>query len=110
MLLWGGKEIYQQEFERLKNEFDQVDKNFKIVILLNKDDKSSYYYAKAIIKESTNLGIEAEVLSLEQDEKVYLDVIASLNQDPKVKGVLITRPLGKNLDEKKILKAFVLPP
>ena len=36
MLLWGGKEIYQQEFERLKNEFDQVDKNFKIVILLNK--------------------------------------------------------------------------
>ncbi len=106
MLLWGGKEIYQQEFERLKNEFDQVDKNFKIVILLNKDDKSSYYYAKAIIKESTNLGIEAEVLSLEQDEKVYLDVIASLNQDPKVKGVLITRPLGKNLDEKKILKAL----
>lgn len=106
MEIWDGKQIYEKEFARLKNDFTSIDKTLKIVILLNKDDKSSEFYAKAIVREADKLNVKCDVLPLEQDEKIYLDKIKELNADSSVYGVLITRPLSKKLDENKILRAL----
>ena len=74
MEIWDGKQIYEKEFARLKNDFTSIDKTLKIVILLNKDDKSSEFYAKAIVREADKLNVKCDVLPLEQDEKIYLAV------------------------------------
>ena len=106
MELLLGKPVADQIKNNLVDKIASLDRNPKLVILLNVEDTSSRGYANALIKTASSLNIDAEIVEMEQNEENYLDKITCLNNDDSVDAVLITRPLNKNINEKKVLSSL----
>lgn len=67
-------------------------------------------YERGVLKRAEKVGILAEVTELPElcREMDLLSVIGRLNADPDVHGILLFRPLPKELDEEKIV-SFISP-
>lgn len=101
-----ANEIEISEKEKLISKLQNLDRQLKLVVLVNEEDKSSLGYLKAIKNMANKLNVIVEELFLKQEEDIYLSTIKKLNIDDTVDGVLITRPLKKGLDENKIILAL----
>lgn len=72
-----------------------------------KDDLS---YEKSAIKRMQSCGIECEVATLPQDisQNEFIEALKEVNNDESVHGILIFRPLPKQLDE-NVIKHIISP-
>lgn len=98
-----GKEIVELIKEQLSEKIKSFRRKPKYCILLNKNDSSSLGYVRSQVKLANELGIETEVIMMNDSENEYISLINKLNEEKTVDGILITRPLFKGADEKKIL-------
>lgn len=98
-----GKEIVEKIKCNLVEKISKLPRKPKYAILLNKFDESSVYYVRSQEKLAKQLNIEVEVYTMNSDENEYILKINELNQDKNIDGILITRPLFKGANEKKIL-------
>ncbi|MDO5027813.1 MAG: bifunctional 5,10-methylenetetrahydrofolate dehydrogenase/5,10-methenyltetrahydrofolate cyclohydrolase [Bacillota bacterium] len=105
--LYKGKAVADKIKEDLRKRIAVLkEKNLqpKLCIIrvgANEDDLS---YERGIRKNCDNLGIEAETLELPMDisQEDLEAALIGANQDPKIHGIMIFRPLPKHLDEGKI--------
>jgi methylenetetrahydrofolate dehydrogenase (NADP+) / methenyltetrahydrofolate cyclohydrolase len=76
-----------------------------LAVVLIGDNPASQVYVRNKVAACAELGIESrEVLrdaSITEDE--LLSILAALNTDPAVNGILVQLPLPKHIDEKKVL-------
>lgn len=106
-----GKEVADKIREDISERIEKLnekDLTPKLAIIRLGEDPSDISYERGILKSSEKLGIETEVheegLSLNTEKLVEL--IKKLNNDEKVSGILIFRPLPKQIDEEVIRKAI----
>lgn len=61
-------------------------------------------YERGIIKNCESVGVESKVFELPEDVSMegFVEALEGLNKDEKIHGILIFRPLPKQLDEEKI--------
>lgn len=73
----------------------------------NEDEIS---YEKSINKKCSMLGIEHKIVELAQDisEEELLNIIDTLNENKKISGILLFRPLPKHLNEKKVRNSILM--
>lgn len=103
MELLLGKETSLSIKEQVKNEVEKLEIKPKYVVLINKNDSSSIGYVNMQRKNALSLGIEFESIEMNDSEEEYIDTIEKLNKDDKVTAIMLTRPLFKGADEKKII-------
>jgi methylenetetrahydrofolate dehydrogenase (NADP+)/methenyltetrahydrofolate cyclohydrolase len=107
-----GKKIAQDLRDEMKKEVaDLTEKTGKkpgLAVVLVGDDPASQVYVNNKKKGCHELGIESYEYLLEKDatEKDLLDLIAKLNADHTVNGVLVQLPLPKHISEKKVINAI----
>lgn len=79
----------------------------KLTAVLVGDDPGSVVYARAKEKACTGVGIAYELHHLSGDtrEAEVLDLVAKLNADPSVHGILVEFPLPKQINKWRILDA-----
>ncbi len=106
MELMFGKIAAEKIKTRIKSEIATFETKPHLVVLLNEKDISSKGYCASQERLANELGIKFTLINMKPDEKTYLDTINSLNNDQEVDAVLITRPLFKGADEKKIIEAL----
>ena len=77
------------------------------VIILG-EDPASLSYVKSKGKACERLGMRSETIMLSDktSQKDLLTVIAGLNANPKVHGILVQMPLPKHIDENEVLEAI----
>ena len=77
------------------------------VIQVGKDPASSVYVNNKK-KACAFIGIESLSYELDEtaSEQELLDLIASLNQNEMVNGILVQLPLPKHMDDKKVIQAI----
>lgn len=65
-------------------------------------------YESRILKNCESVGIEAEVVYVENniDMDSFMEVLEKLNDEPNIHGILIFRPLPKQLNMEQISKAI----
>lgn len=82
----------------------------KIAIVRLGEDPSDISYEKAILKVSANLNIDSEVFNIarESTTEELLALMDKLNKDDKVHGILVFRPLPKQIDAEKVAN-FINP-
>lgn len=82
----------------------------KIAIVRLGEDPSDISYEKAILKVSANLNIDSEVFNIarESTTEELLAIMDKLNKDDKVHGILVFRPLPKQIDAEKVAN-FINP-
>ena len=109
--LIDGKKISKEIKDELKAKVEQYKKEGKecslAVIQVGNDPASSVYVGnKKKACEYIGIGSVSYELSEETTEQELLDLIAKLNNDRKINGILCQLPLPKHIDEDKIINAI----
>jgi len=78
----------------------------KLVVILVGNDPASESYVRGKEKACVQAGIESVVHRLPSTVKEadVVDLIASLNTDPSVHGILVQLPLPESIDETRVLR------
>ena len=79
-----------------------------LAVVLVGEDPASQAYVAMKDKDATEVGIHSRQITLpeETSEEELLGVVAGLNADPEIHGVLVQLPLPDQIDESKILLAI----
>ncbi len=79
-----------------------------LAVVIVGDDPASRVYVNSKKKACADIGVYSEehALPAETSQEELLALIAKLNQDPKIHGILVQLPLPDHLDEKAVLYAI----
>lgn len=94
------KEIVKEEVKNLREKGIKP----KIKFIRVGEEAADLSYEKSAIKTMVDCGIEYEVLALPRDisEEDFIINLKSVNDDKTVHGILIFRPLPRQIDENKV--------
>ena len=72
------------------------------------DDPASHVYVRMKNRDAGEVGIHSRQITLEADtpEDELLGVVAGLNADPEIHGILVQLPLPGQIDENRVLEAI----
>ncbi|HIF07763.1 MAG TPA: bifunctional 5,10-methylene-tetrahydrofolate dehydrogenase/5,10-methylene-tetrahydrofolate cyclohydrolase, partial [Gemmatimonadetes bacterium] len=79
-----------------------------LAVVLLGEDPASQAYVRSKNKAATEAGIHSRQITLPEDtpEDELLGVVAGLNADPDIHGILVQLPLPNQIDEAKVLLAI----
>ena len=77
-------------------------------VVLVGNDPASASYVRGKMKASEDVGISSDTLTFDSDisEERLLEVVADLNNDDGVDGILVQLPLPDHISEKKVIHAL----
>ena len=107
-----GKDFAQNLREKIKDHVTEIKENANITpglaVVLVGEDPASQVYVKNKGIQTKNAGMNSFEHRLKEDvnEKVLLDLIEQLNQDPTVHGILCQLPLPKHLNENLVINSI----
>ncbi len=80
-----------------------------LAVVLVGADPASQMYVGMKNKAATEMGVYSRQVSLEADaaEDALLGVVAGLNADPEIHGILVQLPVPDHIDEGKILESII---
>ena len=113
MQLLDGKLVSETIKEKLKTEIEsyisQGKRKPKLVAIIVGDNGASQTYVASKERNSKAVGMESEAIRLDvaTTENELLDLIAKLNNDNKVDGMLVQLPLPKHIDANKVTDAIL---
>lgn len=99
------KDGLRAEVSRLQNEKGLTP---GLAVIIVGDDPASRVYVNSKKKACAEIGVYSEehALPASTSQEELLGLIAKLNQDPKIHGILVQLPLPDHLDEKAVLYAI----
>ena len=79
-----------------------------LAVVLVGDDPASSVYVRSKDKAARDVGLAARTIRLpgETDEATLLALIAGLNADPAVDGILVQLPLPKQISQRAVIEAI----
>ena len=79
-----------------------------LAVVLVGEDPASQVYVRSKGKQTVEVGMNSleQKLAIDTSEAVLLDLIATLNADPAVHGILVQLPLPKHLDEDLVINSI----
>jgi methylenetetrahydrofolate dehydrogenase (NADP+)/methenyltetrahydrofolate cyclohydrolase len=107
-----GKKVAEGVIERVKEARDRLLSELAVkpglaVVLVGEDPASRVYVRNKSLKaEECGFHSEQHTLPAETSEAELLALVARLNADPAVHGILVQLPLPKHIDEAKVLVAI----
>ncbi len=113
MQLLDGKLVSETIKEKLKTEIEsyisQGKRKPKLVAIIVGDNGASKTYVASKERNSKAVGMESEAIRLDVSttENELLDLIAKLNNDNTVDGMLVQLPLPKHIDANKVTDAIL---
>lgn len=102
-MLLKGKPISEQNLKICLDLIEKGSLNPNLSIILVGDDPASEYYANSVQKQSHKYKITTSIIkkqTITEDE--LIKQIKMLNNDSNVHGIMIQKPLPKNIDPTKI--------
>ena len=108
----NGNEVAQEMRAEMKAEVEWLKTEHNVVpglaVVLVGDDPASMSYVKGKRKACSDVGIYSVEHKFDADlpEADLLALIAELNNDPAVHGILVQLPLPKQINESKVLNAI----
>ena len=102
------KEYVKQRKEEIKELVSKMDNVPSLTVVQVNEDAGSNAYVKGKLKDSSELGIPANLIKLPLDttEEELLELIESLNNDDSVTGFIVQMPLPKQINEEKVKNAI----
>lgn len=103
-----AREIKQNVRERVTEVKEQYGRAPHLVVILVGEDPASQSYVKGKGKDAEEVGFKSTTIKRPADisETELLELIAGLNADDFVDGILVQLPLPKHIDEDKVIAAI----
>ena len=103
VLLLKGKAVADENKEYCLKIIDEFELTPRLFVFLIGDDSASDYYVNSIKKQSLKFNINVTVEKLDKiEERDLIEKINLLNNDTSVHGIMVQKPLPKNIDAGKI--------
>jgi len=111
--LMDGKALSGKLRAGVKEKTDEIKKQGitpGLAVVLVGEDAASQVYVRNKEKACEEVGFYSEVYRLpyETTEKELLDLIAKLNQDDKINGILVQLPVPEHINEDKVIDAIAV--
>ncbi len=109
-----GRLLAEQIREQLKTEIVALQAQTggvpHVVNVLLGTDPGSEFYAKSQAKAAEDIGIIYERMTLSSDlsEQKLLEHVCQLNEDPRITGIIINKPLPAHINEQKVANTLNL--
>ena len=112
-ILIKGKPVADKIKEKLKKEVAELKEKGitpKLAIIRVGDDPGDMAYERGAIKTMVSINIETDVRALSKNitQSDFINELKKVNNDKSIHGILILRPLPKQLDE-NIIKNVIAP-
>ncbi|MDD5503108.1 MAG: tetrahydrofolate dehydrogenase/cyclohydrolase catalytic domain-containing protein, partial [Candidatus Thermoplasmatota archaeon] len=106
-----GKAVAEEILSNLKNEISGLKSNDvhpALAVVLVGDDPASAVYVRMKGQDCEKIGIKSITIKkpATMTENELLDLVAQLNDDKSVHGILVQLPVPKQIDEKRIIAAI----
>ncbi|MBR4991530.1 MAG: bifunctional methylenetetrahydrofolate dehydrogenase/methenyltetrahydrofolate cyclohydrolase FolD [Clostridia bacterium] len=103
-----GKALAKKMKEQVAAEAAALPRKPGLAVILVGENPASQVYVRGKEKDCDECGILnlGCKIPAETSEEELLDIIAKLNADPAVDGILVQLPLPKHIDEGKVLRAI----
>ncbi|MDP2874101.1 MAG: bifunctional 5,10-methylenetetrahydrofolate dehydrogenase/5,10-methenyltetrahydrofolate cyclohydrolase [bacterium] len=103
-----GKQLAEKIEEQVKEAVSQLPQPPALHVILVGDDPASQTYVakKEVACQRCGIEFQKHQPPVTASEEEIISLIAQLNHDSKVTGILVQLPLPKNLDKNKILTAI----
>ena len=103
-----GKTIAQQIRDKVRDDVSKLVTKPGLAVVLVGDDPASHTYVGMKKKACLEAGINSfsHELPASTTEEDLLELIAKLNQQPEVHGILVQSPVPKHINEHKIVEAI----
>lgn len=109
-----GKALSLSLKEEMKGRITELEQKYGrkpcLVVIIVGDNPASRSYVTGKIKAAAFVGVDSRLVELPEDvsEEQLLSVIAGLNVDDAVDGILVQLPLPRHIDEDKVIDAIAL--
>lgn len=103
-----AKEIKQEIAERVPALTEKYGRQPHLAVILVGEDPASQSYVKSKGKDAEQVGYKSTTIRLpeETSEQRLLEIIADLNNDDTVDGILVQLPVPKHINEDKVIAAI----
>ena len=100
-----GKAVSQRVKNEVRDEIERDGLKVGLAVVIVGNNQASRVYVNNKKKACEVCGIQSFEYALPEDtpESELLDLVDTLNADPKVNGILVQLPLPKQIDEEKII-------
>ncbi|MFW6319886.1 MAG: bifunctional 5,10-methylenetetrahydrofolate dehydrogenase/5,10-methenyltetrahydrofolate cyclohydrolase, partial [Bacillota bacterium] len=108
----SGKELSKTIRQEVKDKVTKLQETYgkvpHLVVVLVGEDPASQSYVKAKKRACEKAGMKSTIIRKEDTitEDELLDIVAQLNKDPDVHGILVQLPIPKHIDENKVINAI----
>lgn len=105
MELLKGAEVRKALIRRIREEMEALPCAPRLVMIRAGEDPSDIAYEKNAVKLAEKLGIRAETAAVPRDisHEAFMEVFRSVNGDPDTDGILIFRPLPKQIRTDEVM-------
>jgi methylenetetrahydrofolate dehydrogenase (NADP+) / methenyltetrahydrofolate cyclohydrolase len=105
--IMDGRALAARIREEVAEEVAELDGTLGLATVLVGDDPASDIYIRSKHKAANEAGIEARDHRLPEDasEEDVLGLVAELNQDEAIDGILVQLPLPGGIDENRVIRA-----
>lgn len=103
-----GKQIAADIREKLKQKIALLPVAPQLAIVLVGNDEPSLIYVRNKQKAAAQIGLQSQLYHMDEDtsEEKLLNVIAKLNADKQINGIIVQLPLPKQLNTNRIINAI----
>jgi len=103
-----SKALYAEYKERVAELKEKHGQAPALAVILVGERKDSQTYVRMKTKACNEVGVEPVEHTLPEDvsEAKLMEVVAELNADPKVNGILVQLPLPKHIDADKVVQSI----
>lgn len=103
-----GKQIAADIRDKLKQKIARLPVAPQLAIVLVGNDEPSLIYVRNKQKAAAQIGLQSQLYHMDEDtsEEELLNVIAKLNADKQINGIIVQLPLPKQLNTNRIINAI----
>lgn len=96
----SGKPVANAVYEQIRTAVSNLKSKPTMALLLAGEDPASAYYVKNIVKQASKLDMQVDLINLPDNISTdeYITKLNHLNQDDQVHGIMIQKPLPKQLE------------
>lgn len=109
-MIINGKEIAQDFLDEIKLKIENLGSKRRpsLAFILIGEHPASHLYVKLKVKACEKVGIQTKGFNFDSEvpQKEILDLLANLNQDPNVDGILVQMPLPPHIENQQIIEAI----
>ena len=99
-ILLDGKKLSEELLTKLKNNFSEISKDYKLIVLTVGDDPASKVYVRNKIRACDTDGIQHEHITIDEniEQQEFVDLLLKLMEDnPKNTGIILQLPAPAHL-------------